>query len=126
MPGCTESGQKSPDAGELKNKYLENAGKIEDYQSEYHSKKDGLIFFDWKKPSEYRMEYRDSTKNAPGTLLLMNKTTAVRYDAEENTYRIMPEIEYLPRHDYQNMIRRAVRDEKFTITDTVQARAYAV
>ncbi|WP_157202232.1 LolA family protein [Methanoplanus limicola] len=121
IAGCTESGQKNPDAGELKNKYLENAGKIEDYQSEYHSKKDGLIFFDWKKPSEYRMEYRDSTKNAPGTLLLMNKTTAVRYDAEENTYRIMPEIAYLPRHDYQNMIRRAVRDEKFTITDTVQA-----
>lgn len=121
LSGCTSGQYDNLSAGELKIQYLENAGKIEDYQSEYSSSKDGTILFDWKSPAEYRMEYMDSKKNAPGTLLLMNKTTGVSYDAKENTYKIQPEIAYLPRHDYQAVIQRAVRDEEFKITNTKTA-----
>jgi len=64
------------------------------------------------------MEYLNSTKIAPGTTILMNKTTAVWYDAKENTYNIQPEIRYLPQHDYQTIIQKAVRGEEFTIIGT--------
>lgn len=121
LSGCTSGQYDNLSASELKNKYLENAGKIEDYQSEYYSSKDGTILFDWKAPEEYRMEYADSKKNAPGTVLLMNKTTGVSYDAKENTYEIQPEIAYLPRHDYQAIIQRAVLNEEFTIIGTEPA-----
>jgi len=118
LSGCVTSQYNNLTAAELGSRFLDRAGQIQDYQSEYSSTSDGQIRFDWKTPAEYRMEYVNSPGSPPGRILVMNKTTAVWYDAQENTYQIQPEIRYLPQHDYQAIIQDVIRDGEFTMTGT--------
>ena len=115
IPGCITSQTNNLTTAELGTVFLDHAGRIHDYRSEYNSTTDGRVRFDWKAPSLYRMEYTGSLNTAPGTIIIMNRTTAVWYDAGQKTYRVEPDIKFLPQHDYQAMVQQIVRDGQFTI-----------
>jgi outer membrane lipoprotein-sorting protein len=118
LSGCVTSQNNNLTAAELGSRFIDHAGRFQDYQSEYFSTSEGQIRFDWKRPSEYRMEYISSQNIQPGTLYIMNRTTAVSYYAKENTYQIRPEIRDLLQHDYQAIVKQVVRDGKFTTIGT--------
>ena len=115
VPGCLNSQENNFTPVDMSSTFLNHAELITDYQSEYTSTSDGTVRFDWKAPSQYRMEYAESSSVSPGTIIAMNRTTAVWYDAGQKTYRIEPEIRYLREHDYQAMVRQIVQDGKYTI-----------
>jgi outer membrane lipoprotein-sorting protein len=125
VPGCTTEQETNFTTKELGSEYLGHANLIHDYRALYGSKTEGKVRFLWKAPALYRMESLDSPNRAAGTLATVNKTTAVRYDAEEKTYNILPEIKDLPTHDYQAMVQRIVRDGQYTIIgrETVNGHA---
>lgn len=115
IPGCISgSPHGNLSAPELRAAFLESAGRIQDYRSEYSAKIDGPVRFDWKSPGLYRMESDGSSTITP-FILTMNRTTAVWFDTREHTYRIEPDMKYLIQHDYQAMARRIVEDGNFTI-----------
>ncbi|MCX6688469.1 MAG: hypothetical protein NTZ39_02050 [Methanoregula sp.] len=115
IPGCITGQNNNLTAAELGTAFLDHAAGIHDYRSEYTSTTDGRVRFDWKAPSLYRMEYTGSQNTAPGTIIVMNRTTAVWYDAGQKTYRVEPDIRFLPQHDYQAMVQQIVRDGQFTL-----------
>lgn len=115
IPGCMNSRETSITPVDMASTFFNHADLITDYQSEYTSTSDGTIRFDWKAPALYRMEYPGSSSISPGTIITMNRTTAVWYDARQKTYRVEPEIRYLREHDYQAMVRQIVQDGQYTI-----------
>ena len=116
IPGCTTGSQQDNlTAAELRTAFLENAGRIQDYRSEYTGKSDGKVRFDWKAPALYRMEYINSTNPVTGSLFVMNQTTAVEYSPGEKNYHIEPDMQYLPQHDYQKMVQQIVQDGQFSV-----------
>jgi len=118
-PGCISGGpQGNLSAPELRAAFLENAGRIQDYRSEYSAKIDGTVRFDWKSPGLYRME-SDGSPSVTPVILTLNRTTAVWYDAREHTYRIEPDMKYLIQHDYQAMVRKIAEDGSFTLIGRV-------
>jgi len=118
ISGCTNpSQQNNLTAAEIRTAFLENAGRIHDYRSEYTAKMEGTVRFDWKTPALYRMEYSNSTNPVTGSLFIMNRTTAVEYCPIEKTYHIEPDMKYLPQHDYQKMVRQIVQDGQFSVID---------
>jgi outer membrane lipoprotein-sorting protein len=115
VPGCVNSQETRFTPVDMAGTFFSHADLITDYQSEYTSTSDGTVRFDWKAPALYRMEYTGSSSVSPGTIITMNRTTAVWYDARQKTYRVEPEIRYLREHDYQAMVRQIVQDGQYTI-----------
>jgi outer membrane lipoprotein-sorting protein len=116
IPGCTTSSQNGNlSAADLRTTFLDSAGRIHDYRSEYTAKMGETVRFDWKTPALYRMEYSNSTNPVTGSLFIMNRTTAVEYSPIEKTYHIEPDMKYLPQHDYQKMVRQIVQDGQFSV-----------
>jgi outer membrane lipoprotein-sorting protein len=125
IAGCTSSGQyDNLSAAELRTTFMDNAGKIQDYRSEYAAKANQTVRFDWKTPALYRMEYLKSDNPVTGTLYIMNRTTATGYTPGERNYRIEPDMKYLPQHDYQKMVQQIVEDGQFSVIgrDTIDGR----
>ncbi|MEN6610853.1 MAG: hypothetical protein ABFC24_08415 [Methanoregulaceae archaeon] len=118
IPCCITDKNSSLTPAEIRTAFLEHAGSIQDYRSEYRqSAPDGLVAFDWKSPGLYRMEYLNSTNPVTGTIFVANRTTAVSYNPGENAYQVQPDMQYLPEHDYQEMVQRMVRDGQFSVID---------
>ncbi|MFA6361929.1 outer membrane lipoprotein carrier protein LolA [Methanoregula sp.] len=115
IPGCMNSQETSFTPVDLASTFFNHANLITDYQSEYTSTSDGTVQFDWKAPALYRMEYINSTNPVTGSLLIMNRTTAVEYSPGEKTYHIEPDMQYLPQHDYQKMVRQIVQDGQYSV-----------
>jgi len=115
IPGCMNSQETSFTPVDLASTFFNHADLITDYQSEYTSTSDGTVRFDWKAPALYRMEYINSTNPVTGSLLIMNRTIAVEYSPGEKTYHIEPDMQYLPQHDYQKMVRQIVQDGQFSV-----------
>ena len=115
VPGCINSGNTGVTPVDMGSTFLDHAGGIRDYRSEYTSTSDGTVQFDWKSPGLYRMEYLGSTTVDPA-VLTMNRTTTVRYDVRSRTIRIEPDNPHLRQHDYQAMVRQIVWDGQYTIT----------
>ncbi|MFA6331402.1 MAG: hypothetical protein WCX22_00480 [Methanoregula sp.] len=124
IPGCMNRQETSFTPVDLTSTFFNHADLITDYQSEYTSTADGTIRFDWKSPALYRMEYINSTNPVTGSLFIMNRTTAVEYSPGEKTYHIEPDMQYLPQHDYQKMVRQIVQDGQFSVIgrDTLDGR----
>lgn len=115
-PGCTTGGYANLTGAELRTTFLENAGRIQDYRSEYHvTKPGGRVSYDWKTPGYFRMEYLESENPAQGTLYILNQTTATMYNAEEKNYQIRPDMQFLREYDYQDMVQRIVTSGKFSV-----------
>jgi outer membrane lipoprotein-sorting protein len=94
--------------------YLDHAGGIRDFVSEYTSTSDGTVQFDWKEPGLYRMEYKGSPSVSPGTITV-NRTTALWYDARSGSVQIDPDNRSPREHDYQAMVRKIIGDGQYTI-----------
>jgi len=115
IPGCMNSKETRFTPVDLASTFFNHADLITDYQSEYTSTSDGTVQFDWKAPALYRMEYINSTNPVTGSLFIMNRTTAVEYRPGEKTYHIEPDMQYLPQHDYQKMVRQIVQDGQYSV-----------
>jgi len=114
--GCTTPGQyDNLSVAELRTAFLDSAGRIHDYRAEYSAKTDGIVRFDWKAPTQYRMEYIESENPVSGTIFIMNQTTAFEYSPEENTYRVKPDTDFPREHDYQKMVQKIVKDGQFSV-----------
>ena len=84
--GCTTVGpQDNLTAAGIRTAFLASSDKIADYRSEYSTKTNGLVRFDYKKPGLYRMEYVISENPVSGTIEVMNRTMAVAYNPSEKT-----------------------------------------
>ncbi len=115
-PGCTDGRHANLTSAEIHSMFLENAGNIHDYRSEFHfSKPDGKASYDWKEPGYFRLEYLESERPAAGTLYVMNRTTGVAYNGQEKKFVIQPDMRYLREYDYQNMVLRIVQSKEYTV-----------
>ncbi len=113
-PGCVDNqipGGKPVDLGST---YLDHAGNIRDYVSEYTSTSDGTVQLDWKEPGLYRMEYKGSPSVSPG-IITVNRTAAVWYDARSKSLHVEPDNRSPREHDYQAMVRKIIGDGQYTI-----------
>ena len=125
--GCTTvSPQDNLTAAEIRTAFLASSDKIIDYSSEYSAKTTGLVRFDYKKPGLYRMEYVISENPVSGTIEVMNRTMAVAYNPSEKTYRIEPDMQDLPLHDYQKIVQQIVRDGHFSVTGRSTLDGHAI
>nr|WP_320161184.1 hypothetical protein [uncultured Methanoregula sp.] len=114
VSGCVNSRNTSFTPVDMGSTFLDHAGGIRDYRSEYTSKSDGIVRLDWKSPGLYRMEFMGSPAVSPG-IITMNRTTAVWYDARDKTFLVEPDNREPREHDYQAMVQQIVRDDKYTI-----------
>jgi outer membrane lipoprotein-sorting protein len=121
IPGCTSNHYANLTSAEIHSLFLENAGNIHDYRSEFHfSKTGGRVSYDWKEPGYFRMEYLESERPAAGTLYVMNRTTGIAYNSQEKKFEIKPDMRYLREHDYQNMVLRIVQSKDYTVIGKMQ------
>ena len=127
-PGCVTSSRSDVNltAGELADQYLDHAGAIKDYRSEYvvssgmatENPVVSRIRFDYKSPSFYRMEVVDSGSRVLGTFATANGTSTAWYDAATKTYDTSSGMNLSREYDYQRMVRQIVADRNFTILES--------